>query len=51
MAALIVLAILLAFFGLGGFFIKVLWYVLMISILLWLIGFFMHGPETRWYYW
>jgi hypothetical protein len=37
-------------FGLG-FTVKVLWYVALIMLIIWLIGFFAHGPERRWYRW
>jgi hypothetical protein len=54
MVALIALVLILALFGLLGFAVHVLWYVLVIAIVLWLIGFFIGGvPEVggrrRWY--
>ncbi len=53
MVALVVLVLLLAIFGGLGFAAHVLWYVLIIAILLWLIGFFIGGAPTtgrrRWY--
>ncbi|HWG07634.1 MAG TPA: hypothetical protein VN672_01370 [Solirubrobacteraceae bacterium] len=53
MVALVVLLLLLAIFGGLGFAVHVLWYVLIIAVLLWLIGFFIGGAsETgrrRWY--
>lgn len=52
MAAIMALALILLFFGLGGYFIRILWYVLIVSMLVWLIGFFIHaGPGANWYYW
>jgi hypothetical protein len=54
MVALVVLVVLLALLGGLGFVVNVLWYVLIIAVLLWLIGFFIGGaPATggrrRWY--
>jgi hypothetical protein len=54
MAALIALVLILLIFGGLGFAVHVLWYVLVIAVLLWLIGFFIGGlPEgggrRRWY--
>ncbi|HEX4437036.1 MAG TPA: hypothetical protein VH061_09590 [Solirubrobacteraceae bacterium] len=53
MVALIVLLLLLAIFGGLGFAAHALWYVLIIAVLLWLIGFFVGGAPTgggrRWY--
>jgi hypothetical protein len=50
MAALLVFLIVLLLFG-GGFAIKLLWYAAIAMFLLWLIGFFAHGPQGRWYRW
>ena len=53
MVALLALILILAIFGGLGFAAHVLWYVLIIAVLLWLIGFFVGGmPEgggRRWY--
>lgn len=53
MVALVVLVLLLALLGGLGFAVHVLWYVLIIAVLLWLIGFFVGGPaeggRRRWY--
>ncbi len=53
MVALLALVLILAIFGGLGFAAHVLWYVLIIAVLLWLIGFFVGGmPEgggRRWY--
>jgi hypothetical protein len=53
MVALVVLVLILAIFGGLGFAVHVLWYVLLLAILLWLIGFFIGGvPDgggRRWY--
>ena len=43
MVALIVLLLLLALFGGLGFAAHVLWYVLIIAVVLWLLGFFVGG--------
>jgi hypothetical protein len=50
--AVIALVLLLAIFGGLGFAVHVLWYVLILAVLLWLIGFFMGGAPRggrRWY--
>ena len=50
------LAIILAFllvallFG-AGFAVNVLWVVAVIALVLWLLGFFVSGAESRWYHW
>ncbi|HEY0517625.1 MAG TPA: hypothetical protein VGD00_10925 [Solirubrobacteraceae bacterium] len=53
MAALIALVLILAIFGGLGFAVHVLWYVLIIAVLLWLVGFFIggaaEGGRRRWY--
>jgi hypothetical protein len=54
MVAVIALILILAILGGLGFAVHVLWYVLIIAVLLWLIGFFVGGvPATggrrRWY--
>ncbi|HEU0317428.1 MAG TPA: hypothetical protein VFR49_08865 [Solirubrobacteraceae bacterium] len=57
MVAIIVLLLILALFGLGGFALNVLWYVLIAALLLWAIGFLISGAESgmaagsrrRWY--
>jgi hypothetical protein len=54
MVALIALVLILAILGGLGFAVHVLWYVLVIAVILWLIGFFIGGvPEVggrrRWY--
>jgi hypothetical protein len=53
MAALIALVLILAIFGGLGFAAHVLWYVLILAILFWLIGFFVGGAAPggarRWY--
>jgi hypothetical protein len=53
--AVIVLLLILAIFGLGGFALHILWIVLIAAIVLWLIGFLIGGAERgmggrrRWY--
>jgi hypothetical protein len=53
MVALLALVLILAIFGGLGFAAHVLWFVLIIAVLLWLIGFFVGGIEgggrRRWY--
>jgi len=54
MVALIALVLILALLGGLGFAVHVLWYVLIIALLLWLIGFFVGGvaeggARRRWY--
>ena len=52
MVALLALVLILAIFGGLGFAVHVLWYVLIVAVLLWLIGFFvggMEGGRRRWY--
>jgi hypothetical protein len=55
MTALIVLVLILALLGGLGFAVHVLWYLLVIAVLLWLLGFFVGGAERglgggrRWY--
>lgn len=56
MVALIVLLLILALFGAGGFALHVLWFVLIAALILWAIGFFIGAAETgigsgrrRWY--
>ncbi len=54
MTAVLVLILILALFGGGGFAITALWYVLIAALLLWLIGFFVGGTvegRRRWYNW
>jgi hypothetical protein len=52
----LVLLVILAIFGLGGFALNVLWYVLIAAVVLWLIGFFVSGAPPAggrrgWYRW
>jgi len=55
MVALVVLLLILAIFGGLGFAAHVLWYVLLIAVALWLLGFFIGGVDgggvgrRRWY--
>jgi hypothetical protein len=54
MVALIVLVLLLAVFGGLGFAVHVLWWILLIAVALWLLGFFVGGVNSgvgrrRWY--
>jgi hypothetical protein len=54
----IILAVLLLALILGGlgFAVHVLWWIALIVLVLWLLGFFFtgaasHGPRRRWYRW
>jgi hypothetical protein len=54
MVALIVLLLILALFGGLGFAAHFLWYVLIIAVILWVLGFFVGGIDAgigrrRWY--
>jgi hypothetical protein len=56
MFALVALVLILALLGGLGFAVHVLWYVLIVALLLWLIGFFVGAPAgggggggRRWY--
>ncbi len=55
MVALIVLILLLLLLGGGGLLsatLHVLWFLLVIGLILWLLGFFIRSAEgSRWYYW
>ena len=50
LALLLVLLIAIALFG-GGFAVSFLWILAAVVLVLWLIGFFAHSAERRWYYW
>jgi hypothetical protein len=53
-AALIVLLLLLVVLGYGGFAISnLLWFLLVIGLVLWLVGFFARSADGggRWYRW
>lgn len=56
MTALVILVLILAIFGGLGFAVHFLWYLLIIAVILWLLGFFIGGAERglggggrRWY--
>jgi hypothetical protein len=54
MVALIALLLILAIFGGLGFAAHVLWFVLIVAVILWLLGWFVGGVESiggrrRWY--
>jgi uncharacterized membrane protein YecN with MAPEG domain len=52
MVALVALVLILALLGGLGFAVHVLWYVLIVALLLWAIGFFFGGAAggpRRWY--
>ena len=52
-AALLILLVLLVLFGAGGMAIHALWYILVIGLILWAIGFFVRSADGggRWYRW
>jgi len=55
LVALIVLVLLLLIFGGGGFLssgLTILWWILIIGLVLWVLGFFFRGSSGgRWYRW
>jgi len=55
LVALIVLVLLLVIFGGGGFLsagLNILWWILIIGLVLWVLGFFFRGSSGgRWYRW
>lgn len=48
--ALVALLLIALLFG-GGFAIKALWYVAVVMLLLWVLGFVTRGAERSWYRW
>ena len=50
MVVLLALLIVLLLFGLG-FAVKVLWFIAIAALVLWLLGFLVSGAESRWYHW
>jgi hypothetical protein len=50
MAVLLALLVVALLFGLG-FAVKVLWFVALVALALWIIGFFVARDESRWYHW
>jgi hypothetical protein len=50
LAVILVLLLILLLFG-AGFAVKLLWYLAIALLILWLIGFFVRGTEGRWYRW
>lgn len=51
MIALLLVLILVALLFGGGFVVNWLFFIAVVLALLWVIGFFAHGPSTRWYRW
>jgi hypothetical protein len=49
-ALLLFLLLTLVLFG-AGFTMKVLWYVALVMLVVWLIGLFARAPDRRWYRW
>ena len=51
MAVVLALLLVLVLFG-AGFAVKVLWYLAIALLIIWVIGFFARGAEgARWYRW
>jgi len=50
LAVILALLLVALLFG-AGFAVNVLWYVAIIALVLWLLGFFLSGAESRWYHW
>jgi hypothetical protein len=46
MVALLVLLLILAVFGALGFVAKVLWFLLVVALVIWLVGFFVGGATA-----
>ncbi|WP_431683181.1 hydrophobic protein [Kitasatospora sp. KL5] len=50
-ALLLVLLLILVLFG-AGFALHLLWWVALVALVLWVVGFFVRGPSgSRWYRW
>ena len=49
-AMLLFLLLALVLFGFG-FTMKVLWYIAVFMLIVWVLGFFMRGGDQRWYRW
>lgn len=51
--ALLALLLLLIIFGVGGFALHLLWYILIAAIIIWAIGFLLRSSSGggRWYRW
>ncbi len=52
MAAILLVLLLIFILGAAGFALKLLWFVALALLAIWLIGFVMRGAEgARWYRW
>jgi hypothetical protein len=51
MVALILFLILVAILFGAGFAVNLLWWIAIIALVLWLIGFMVRPGGRRWYYW
>ncbi|MFE0641633.1 hydrophobic protein [Streptomyces sp. NPDC058877] len=49
-ALLLVLLLVLVLFG-AGFAVKLLWWIALALLMLWIIGFLARGSGSRWYRW
>ncbi|MET8509190.1 hydrophobic protein [Streptomyces sp. NPDC015232] len=47
---LLVLLLILVLFG-AGFAVDVLWYIALAVLVIWVLGFFFHSAQGRWYRW
>jgi hypothetical protein len=50
LALILVLLLAVILFG-SGFAVSFLWIVAAVVLAIWLVGFFAHPAERRWYYW
>ncbi len=50
MTAIVLLLLIAILFGLG-FAVKALFWIALILLALWVVGWLAHGPDRRWYYW
>lgn len=51
MVALLIAALLIALLFGAGFAVEVLWWIALIALAVWLIGFIARGAERTWYRW
>ena len=50
MAVVLVLLLVLLLFG-AGFAVKLLWYLAIALLIVWVVGFIARGSDRRWYRW
>lgn len=51
MGALLIAALLIAVLFGAGFALEMLWWIALIALAVWLVGFFVRGAERTWYRW